>query len=430
MRRVHFARFLWGVLLTVLAVLAYGAAKRFLRADGYGDFHVFHDAFRAVLAGEDLYASGVGGYIYPPLFAVVFAPLGWLSQGAAAVVWTVLNCGMIVGCFWLAADEFTRRFDARRGAEVVPAIMLVAFLLLVDKFKSELRLGQTDMIVLLGLLLPLRWVEKRPVLAGIAMGFVGHIKYQSLVVLPYLLIRGRWRALVSTGFSLAGFALATSVVFGWERNLDYLRRGVGGLGRLFGSGVEGGANIYGISWIRSISVPSALARLQEWAGWPGWALPVLVLVAAAIALAGVLWLYRRNGHTLFVGRSHAHDDASPRAGALVALEWTGLIVAVLVFSPQTTARHMVIVMPLLVLAGMLLVVRHGGVRRLPVLAAAVFLLLALVLPPGSGDDNKAVHAWRTVGGISIATLTLLYVSLAGGLKWAATLPDHASAGGR
>ncbi len=422
--RAGLARALTGALILILAFLAYGAAARFLRADGQGDFPVFHDAFRAVLDGADLYASGRGGYIYPPLFAVVFAPLGLLSQGHAAVVWTVLNAGLIFACLWITANEITRRFDAKIDKAVVPVVMLITFAVFADKLRSELRLGQTDMLVLLGMMLSLRWLDKRPILSGIVLGFIGHIKYQSLVVLPYLLIRRRWRALTSTIVSAAAFALSTAAVFGWDRNAEYLRRGVGGLVRLFGEpAVEGAANIFPITWIRSISVTSTLARFQEWADLPAWSLPAMVLVAAGAALAAVMLLYKARGCSLFLRRDRVYDMTSPRAHALVAIEWAGMITAVLVFGPQTTARHMVLLVPLVSMAAMLLVVPRPGIRRLPILAAIVFLLLAFVLPPGSGDDTPALHTWRAVGGISIATLTLLYITIAAALRWSASMPD-------
>lgn len=426
--RAGLARALTGVLILILAFLAYGAAARFLRADGQGDFPVFHDAFRAVLDGADLYASGRGGYIYPPLFAVVFAPLGLLSQGHAAVVWTLLNAGLIFACLWVTADEITRRFDAKVDKAVVPAVMLITFAVFADKLRSELRLGQTDMLVMLGMMLSLRWLDRRPILSGIVLGFIGHIKYQSLVVLPYLLIRRRWHALTSTIVSAAAFALSTAAVFGWQRNVEYLSRGVGGLGRLFGEpAVEDAANILSITWIRSISLTSTIARFQEWAALPAWTLPAMVLVAAGAALAAVLMLYKARGCSLFLRRDRTHDAASPRARALAAIEWTGMITAVLVFGPQTTARHMVLLVPLVSLAAMLLVVPKPGIRRLPILAATVFLLLAFILPPGSGVDAPALHAWRAVGGISIATLALLYITIAGALRWAESMPDTASA---
>lgn len=416
----------WSAVVGLTAFFVASAARRLIRGKGiedFGDFHVFHDAFRAVLAGEDLYASGTGGYIYPPLFATVFAPLGLIELQHAGALFSVLNGVLLIACLWLAASEFVRRFDARVDKAIVPAAMLVAYAIFGDKVRSEFRLGQTDLMVLCGLLLALRWLGPRPILAGILLGLAGNLKYQSLVMLPYLLVRGRWRALGGALVAMPAFALSTALVHGWERNLAYLGRAFSGLSRMLGLAPPeiDGANIYPITWIRSVSLPSVFARIQEAAALPSGATPALTLLAAGVCLAGVAVLYRRGGQALFLSRTAARDDRSPRARALVALEWTGLIVAVLVFSPQTTARHVILMLPLGVLAGVMLLVPREGVRRLPLLAAGVFLLLALVLPPG-GNQGAAVTAWRWIGGISIAALTLLYTTLCCGLRWARTLP--------
>lgn len=100
----------------------------------------------------------------------------------------------------------------------------------------------------------------------------------------------------------------------------------------------------------------------------------------------------------------------------------------MVFGPQTNPRHMLLMLPLATIAGVLVLVPRAGVRRLPVLAASVFLLLAFVLPPGDKSTEHLVHAWRWIGGVSIATLTLLFVTLAGGLRWASGLGGTADAG--
>jgi hypothetical protein len=419
------ALLLWLIAVGVVGFLTAMAARGFLKGDT-GDFVHFHEAFRAVMAGEDLYRSGTGGYIYPPLFAVLFAPLGLLPMGLAGAVFSVVNGGLVLLCLWLSADEAVRRLGARDSRATVPAAMLVSLAIFGDKLRSELLLGQTDMLILLGLLLALRWLDRRPLLAGLALGFAGNVKYQSLVMPPYLLIRGRWKAFAASVVSLTGLAFASALVFGWSTNLDYLRRALGGLGRMMGDEtIDDAAGVYPITWLRSISLPSVFARIQEWAGCPAWTLHALILAAAGAALAGVILLYRRHGVPVFKGRGPARDGGTDRGRALVLLEWTGLIVALMVFGPQTTARHMVVMIPLGCLAGVLLLVPRPGVKRLPVLAASVFLLLAFVLPPGSGGDaNDAANAWRWIGGISIATLTLLYVSLDAGLKWAAALPGE------
>lgn len=429
----HLSRAFWIVNASVIGVFAFLAASRMWHGKGFGDFHVFHDAFRAVLSGEDLYDSGEGGYIYPPLFAVVFAPLGWLSMNAAGAVYTAINGLLAFACLWLSGHETVRRLDATgRGTDraTLPAAMLFALAVFGDKLRIELQGGQTDLWILLCVLLALRWLGSRPILAGFVLGLAGNLKYQSLVVLPYLIVRGRWRALGSCLASMAGLAFSTGFVFGWDRNLGYLSRAFGGLGRMIGLAgrADGAANIHEITWIRSISLPSVFARLQEWAGWPGVAMPALTLLAAGLCLLGVFALYRRAGHAVLFGRGVASDDATPRGRALVLLEWTGLLVAVMVFGPQTNPRHMLLMLPLATIAGVLVLVPRAGVRRLPVLAASVFLLLAFVLPPGDKSTEHLVHAWRWIGGVSIATLTLLFVTLAGGLRWASGLGGTADAG--
>ncbi len=436
--RVRHAKARWALTLAIIAVYIYLGVTRFLRnsgSSGLGDFPVFHDAWTAVRAGEDLYASGVGGYIYPPLFAALFSPLGSLTVQQAGAVFAVFNGLLLLACLWLTARELADRFgvgraNPERDPALVPGMMLVTLAVFSDKIFSEIKLGQTDLIVLLGLLLGLRWMDRRPILAGIALGFCGNIKYQSIVFLPYLLIRGRWKALGSAVASTLAFAFSTALLWGWDRNQDYLRRAFGGLVRMMGGEHAGdAANVHDLLWIRSISFPSVFARVAAWAGWPESAMPVLTGGLALACLALVLVLYRRNGHAVLLGRTPTTDRTLARRRAVVAIEWIGLLVAVLVFSPQTTARHIVLMIPLGTLAGLLLLSPREGVKRGPVLGAAVFLLAALVLPPGGRSMEHAIHAWRWIGGISIATLTLLFVCVAGGLRWARSLPETPSAPG-
>lgn len=427
---VRTARLYWAINACVVGVFTFLTGSRFFRGAGFGDFHVFHDAFRAVLAGEDIYQSGVGGYIYPPLFAVVFAPLGLLSMEHAGTVYTALNGITALVCLWLAADEAARRFSVPRERAIVPAVMLLTLAVFGDKLRIELQGGQTDLWILLCVLLSLRWIGTRPLLAGFMLGLAGNLKYQTFIMLPYLLIRGRWRALGSCLVSMAGLALSSAVVFGWSRNLGYLERAFGGMLRMVGLETDGpAANITTISWIRSISVPSVAARVQEWAGWPVWTLVAMTGIAAGLCLCGVLWLYRRHGQSAIVGRSGKADDATERGRALVMLEWTGLLVAACVFGPQTNPRHMLLMMSLVSIAAVLTLARRpqglidSGIRiaRWPSLVASVLLLLAFVLPPGSSSTEHLVEAWRWIGGVSIATFVLLFVVVSGSLRWASGL---------
>jgi len=72
---------------------------------------------------------------------------------------------------WLAAGEFLRRFEVTRSPEKIALVMLLAMLLNLDKIKIELQLWQTNVLVFLMFVLSLRWLDKRPVLAGIALAW-------------------------------------------------------------------------------------------------------------------------------------------------------------------------------------------------------------------------------------------------------------------
>src|SRR5205814_1089288 len=97
-----------------------------------------------------------------------------------------------------------------------------------------------------------------------------------------------------------------------------------------------------------------------------------------------------------------------REERLVAMEWAGMIAAVLVFSPQTTSRHMVMLLPLVAVAGALLLREEVWRRRVAVGSALVVFFLGQLLgmPEGGGVD-----AWRFIGGPSWVTLGLVFVCL-------------------
>ncbi len=412
----------WAGVAGLVAVLAAQAALRFLRVENpmgeleggsSGDFVHYYHAAHAVLMGEDIYAAGIRWYIYPPLFAVLISPLALLPFGPAAAAWTVLNAGMVMACLFLAAREFVRRFRPGVDAALVPAAMLVAAVVMSDKIRAGLRLGQTDALVLLSMTLGLVWLGRRPMLCGLAVALVINIKYQGLIFLPYLLVRRRWR---EAGWSAAwtvALALLTGLIFGWERNLGYLRAAGAGLFEGVIGGVRTGADrptVFPLDWERSVSIPSVLARLAEACGVGSWLVVVGTAAAALAAVGTVWWIYRRRGLALW---------RAQQPTAVVGLEWCGLVAGVLAFSPQTTSRHLFLLILPVTAAAVLLVARRTGSAgepsRVPLLVAMVVLAAGLWLPPGGAGMNDAVNAWRAVGGATWCQLafffTLLWVGL-------------------
>src|SRR6266699_883367 len=144
------AGYRWKVAGTVGAILGLFAyfmtiAFRRILAHRFSDFNVFYSAAQATLQHGDLYKPMNRSYIYPPLIAFLYAPLALLSEPQAATI-----------------------------------VLCANFLFIV---------------------LALRWLDKRPAWAGIALGLACNIKYLPIVTLPYLLIRRRWVAAGSFALS-------------------------------------------------------------------------------------------------------------------------------------------------------------------------------------------------------------------------------------
>ena len=290
--------------------------------------------------------------------------------------------------------------------------------LLADRLRSEINDGQTDFLLVIPFILALGWLGRRPVLAGVALGFAFHIKYLAIVFLPYLIIRGRWREAGAMVASIVGWALVSAPVFGWSRNLDYLAVAGRGMVRMTGVRIGGqAAPLHGIEWNSSVSIPSAMARAaRSLDAGPGFVLAASAMVA--LLTFGAAWLvYLRAGVPLFRGRTPARDDADPGRRLVVGVEWCGLIVAALAFSPQTMARHMIILYPMTFFTLTLLLRGRPGWTRGPLLAGYWLATLAIILPPGGVEGFKpALTAWRGVGGASWTLLAYFLAFLWSGLR--------------
>ena len=94
------------------------------------DFTVYTEAGAAFFDGRDPYqVSNPRGwrYLYPPMFAILVAPLHVLPPMGQVGVWYVLSVGMVFGCYFelrrilaLCADSHGPRGEESRPAQHVP----------------------------------------------------------------------------------------------------------------------------------------------------------------------------------------------------------------------------------------------------------------------------------------------------------------------
>lgn len=382
-----------------------------LRIDDY--FH-FWSAGKAMLNGGDIFSTAHGqNYIYPPLMAWLFQVFGAFEQRPSVYVWLGIDAVLLGAGVVILAKELARRLEIPGGWHTVLIACVISFACLIDKVMGQFKLQQTDGIMLLAMALALRWLDKRPILAGIVLGFAGNIKYLSLIPLPWFAVRKRWAALASTVLSFAGFLFVPAITRGWDRNVQDLKVAFAGLVEAFGVNVDHltRATSHPITWERSVSVTSTFFRLAERFALGS---PVAVVLTGAVAAGcvGLAWyLYSRRGVRFW---------SVPAANqGVVGIEWVALIVASLAFGPQTTTRHLIQLVALFVLASLFIVnqSRDPAVsNRWPIVLAGAMVTLALVLPPGGAQYETALTAWRAVGGSSWCALIFLFLTLDHGLK--------------
>lgn len=407
----------WCLFGALWAGLIIGPATRFVFREAEGDFIHFYEAGRAVLEGTDLYESGRGGYIYPPAPALLMAPLALVSMAIAGGVWVVIAGLMLAASLVLVVREMIRRVGGPSvDTALLPVASLITTVVLADKIRGDLRLGQTDAVVLLAIVLALVWAARRPLLAGLALGLGGLVKYQTIAFIPYYIVRGRWKELVAFVGSAVVGSLLPALVFGWERNLQYLATGFAGLAEMLGIETDRpAAGIYPLTWERSVSLPSTFGRLSERLAGEGGGPSALVTLGGAGLVALVCfalgwWMLRRHGLGV-LWRAGRRDEETHVRRAGVACEWAGLIVAVLAFSPQTTMRHMVLLIIPAALTSVVLFRPSWGRPRWPLLVMLVAGALALTLPPGGGRWEPYAYDWRAVGGASWVWLGVLFTTI-------------------
>lgn len=387
------------VTCALVVVMVVSGGQQITKAN-YDDFLEFHAAASAMRSGHDIYAPDVGklGYVYPPLLAFLLQPLGALSIASAAWVWLALKAVLLAGALVLGSREAARRTGVAMTSTHLWVLSAISLALVADKVRGDFRMGQSNLLMLHAWLLGLVFLDRKPWLSGVALGFGANLKYVTLLAVPYLLLRGRFTAALSTLLSSLAWALLPAISLGWTGNLDALRRALAGLSGLVGARGENEARVMGLSDQLSVSITSAVARWCE-GSLPPAASAGIVLALAATFASIVILLIRRGGHAgLF------RNDAAAAPAALVLAEWCVLIILSLAFSPQTNTRHLAILLPVFA-AAIALRFRAGLTPAGRRLTLAVFVTtLATILPTNGTPD--ALAWWRANSGISWCLLGL------------------------
>jgi hypothetical protein len=411
-----------------LAVLA----ARFGLESVQADFSAFYTAGQAARAGLSPYWTapdhepplwdGVDLYtpsrfLYPPLAASLFAPLTLLSYVAAKHLWMVLTVAAVV----LSQSVLMRALRWRAPLEA--RLGLAAFTCLFQPLVLHLERGQVDAFTLLVIALALRPMVsagRDSVASGVLLAVGSVLKPNVAGLLPFLLLRRRWRALAGFAAGALGAVLATVALHGTQGLAAYLTRELprisvegeahgdqmrlpsGVLARLRAGAPEGmtlrDGRLYRIESFRFTTNASLARPLKRRLGLRiGPSKLSLLVLAGLVALAGLRQL-RQAGPLASAGSLHE------------LAYWQGAMAAVLLAWPVTWAMNAVWLLP-----AALIVVRAWpdarAIGERVALAACVCGLLLAAVPDGIAEMAMGrLASLRYVIGE-----TLVFVSLMAGL---------------
>jgi hypothetical protein len=220
------------------------------------DFTVYTEAGAAFFDGRDPYAvTNPRGwkYLYPPLLALLVAPLAVFDSQSQVCVWFFFCSLLAVGCLWEVAALWRTIRDRRdrplgagsSGRDPALWLGLCAFASVLLPMFHDLQRGQVGLLLLYPLLLGIRLVlGPRPgwhgFLGGLILSFPVVIKLHPIVPVGFLVWQ-RWVALPMLGWKrprvlsalgvTSGVAVGTvlllfvipAAVIGWGANLRSLK---------------------------------------------------------------------------------------------------------------------------------------------------------------------------------------------------------------
>lgn len=390
----------WAVwwVFTLLAIGALGYTT--WRALGSTPYHIDVDVYRMAaqawrdghpLYGDDWFATQIDGtvlpFTYPPIAAVLFAPLTWVSLGVGTAALTIISALLLVVSITILLTGLGLDIgDVGRGsgpawwrrAVVAVAIVAAAIWLDAEPIWANFDFGQINAVLMTLVIadcVPRRTTWPRGTLLGVAVA----LKLTPAVFLLYFLLRRDTRAAVT---AVASFLAATMVgfVLAWSDSWQYWTHTVRNTDRIGGATLNTNQNLAG-----------ALARL-----------PLSEQLRSALWLLGCLLVL-----ALTVWAARRVCSAGEPILALICVALFGLVV-----SPVSWSHHWVWMLPTVVVTGVL-AYRHRAIALgvLSALGLALMMRSPIELLPEHHESGAAW--WRQLAGTSYVWWAVAVIVAAG-----------------
>lgn len=204
-----------GLLFTILTIRYYHfATKRH-----FGDFHVYYETGKRILAGESIYVDNgiITPFKYSPIVASFFALLAFFGEGTAAIIWHILNL------IFLAASVFVL-LKLLNGKTNSVQWGVLGVLGISPAVIHCLNSGQVGLLILFFFVMGFYFANKSfPLWAGFFLALSAMFKFLPLLVLPYFIFKRKWKLVFYFLFWFVAFHLIPAVWFGFRENIDMLK---------------------------------------------------------------------------------------------------------------------------------------------------------------------------------------------------------------
>ncbi len=341
------------------------------------DLEVYVYAVRDMFAGRDIYATITPGwnlyFIYPPIAAVIMAPLALGPYTFWQVVWAL---GLVA-----AQQSVLRRCGVPRGW--VLAVVGIAAVLAVEPIRTTLGYGQVNtllMALVVADLLPDAPGERRRIPRGALIGLAAAIKLTPALFVVFAFLVGLRRVAVTAVISFAAFTAVGAILL-FDETVSFFGGLAGGDTRTASPLYAGNQSLLGVFFrLGDTSVATTLVGLG---------------VSAVVALLGTLVA--------------AHQWRLGQRVFAVALAGLTTCLA----SPLSWTHHYVWILPLavaLVRPGLPRALRYAGAGWVVWVCACLPLA---VLPYGGGRERSYDALQQVVANLG----PVLGVVLIAGLAW-------------
>lgn len=193
-------------------------------AEGRGDFSIFLQASSGLWQKQNVYTTMYNEwyhYYYGVFFALALSPLTLLPLYVAKVIWLCINVFFVyriwkVLAAWLPLEKLSKTSKT--------VFVILSFVFISRFLRDNFHLSQVTIFILYLTLEGLYLISKEKHLTGallIALGI--DTKLLPIVIIPYLLYRGEWKALLYVFGFIVVFLFLPSLFIGHDFNITLLQ---------------------------------------------------------------------------------------------------------------------------------------------------------------------------------------------------------------